>query len=232
MNLLFEQLKWQLLIFWKNNLLTMIIAITAVYTVLIYAGRSNENLEKFITLLIYNDPAIIGFIFIGLSIIHEKDQGVQAALFVAPVSYHIFLLSRIITLSLIGCLGAVAMVFAAKGTSFNLVHFSVGAFATCVLFSFVGIFVVSFTTDVLQFFLRGAALLVLMSLPLLNYFELTDLGFLRLFPVHGGLDLIVNSYQASPSVAGLIFGYVSIAVWIPLSYWFIYRVFVTRVVRV
>ncbi|MEO7658437.1 MAG: hypothetical protein ABIV48_02375 [Pyrinomonadaceae bacterium] len=232
MRLLFDQLKWQLLIFWKNNLLTMIIAITAVYTILIYAGRSNENLEKFITLLIYNDPAIIGFIFIGLLIIDEKDQGVQSALFVAPVSYHIFLLSRIITLSLIGCLGAVVMVFAAKGTSFNLVHFSVGAFATCVLFSFVGIFVVSFTTDVLQFFLRGAALLVLMSLPLLNYFELTVLSFLRLFPAQGGLDLIVNSYQAWPNVSGLIFGYVSIAIWIPLLYWFIYRVFVTRVVRV
>ena len=208
----------------------MIVGITAFYVLIIYFLRDFESLEKFITLLLYNDPAVVGFIFIGISIILEKDQEVLPALFVTPLSQHVYLLSRITTLSFIGFLGALAMVLTAKGTSFNLIHFSIGAFSTCVLFCLVGIFLVSYTTEILHFLLRSAPLLIFMSLPLLNYFELTDLGIFKLFPVQGGLNLLVNSYGQSPVFGELIFGYISIAVWTPLLYWLVYRTFVSRMV--
>ena len=232
MKRLLEQIGWQLLIFRKNNLLAMIALITLVYVELIFFLRSFENLDKFITLLIYNDPAVVGFIFIGISIILEKDQDVLPALFVTPLDHHIYLLSKIISLSSIGFLSALAMVVAAKGMSFNIVHFSVGAFSTCVLFCFVGIYIVSYTTEVLHFLLRGAAFLVLMSLPLLSYFDLVDLRLFNLFPVQGGLNLTVNSYGASPDLGELVFGYISVSIWIPLLYWFVYRVFLKRIVEV
>ena len=120
---LFKQIKWQFLIFQKNNLITMIVGITAFYVLIIYLIKDFANVEKFITLLIYNDPALVGFIFIGISIILEKDQEVLPALFVTPLSQHIYLISRIITLSLIGFFGALAMVLTAKGASFNFLHF-------------------------------------------------------------------------------------------------------------
>lgn len=232
MNELFKQIKWQFLIFQKNNLLAMIVGITAFYVLIIYLIKDFAGVEKFITLLIYNDPALVGFIFIGISIILEKDQEVLPALFVTPLNQHIYLISRIITLSAIGFSGAVAMVLMAKGFSFNLLHFSVGSFSTCVLFSLMGIFVVSYTTEVLHFLLRAIPLLIFMSLPLLNYFEMTDLSILKLFPVQGGLNLLVNSYTESPNFGELVFGYVSIVVWTPLLYWFVYRIFMKRVVKI
>jgi fluoroquinolone transport system permease protein len=210
----------------------MIAGMTGVYVLLIYFLKDVGNLEKFITLLIYNDPAIIGFIFIGISIILEKDQEVLPALFVTPLNPHNYLVSRIITLSTLGFMGALAMLLAAKGTSFNLLHFSVGAFSTCVLFCLLGIFIVSRTTEILHFLLRGIPLLILMSLPLLNYFELTNLSFLKLFPVQGGLNLMVNSYRESPILGELIFGYISIFVWIPLLYWTVYRIFISKIVKI
>ncbi len=210
----------------------MIVGITAFYVLIIYLIKDFAGVEKFITLLIYNDPALVGFIFIGISIILEKDQEVLSALFVTPLNQHIYLISRIITLSSIGFFGALAMVLTARGTSFNFLHFSVGAFSTCVLFCLMGIFVVSYAQEVLHFILRGVPLLIFMSLPLLNYFELTDLSFLKLFPVQGGLNLMVNSYADTPNFGEIIFGYISIAVWIPLLYWFVYRIFTARVVKI
>jgi hypothetical protein len=106
------------------------------------------------------------------------------------------------------------------------------AFSTCVLFCLMGIFVVSYTTEVLHFLLRAIPLLIFMSLPLLNYFELTNLSFLKLFPVQGGLNLIINSYRESPDWGEVIFGYVSIAVWTPLVYWFVYRIFMAKIVKI
>jgi len=232
MNELLRQIKWQALIFRRNNLLTMISGITAFYVLIIYSIKDFENVEKFITLLIFNDPALVGFIFIGISIILEKDQEILPALFVTPLNHHVYLLSRIITLTTIGFFGALAMVLTVKGTSFNLIHFSVGAFSTCVLFSLLGIITVSHTTEVLHFLLRAAPLLVFVSLPLLNYFELTDLSFLKLFPVQGGLYLMVNSYREIPDFWELVFSYISIAIWIPLLYWVAYRMFMSRIVRI
>jgi len=229
---LFKQIKWQFLIFQRNNLISMIVGITAFYVLIIYLIKDFQNVEKFITLLIYNDPALVGFIFIGISIILEKDQDVLPALFVTPLNQHIYLISRIITLSAIGFFGALAMVLTAKGTTFNFLHFSVGAFSTCVLFSLMGIFIVSYTTEILHFLLRAVPLLIFMSLPLLNYFELTDLSFLKLFPVQGGLNLMVNSYRESPNFGEIIFGYISVFIWTPLLYWFVYRIFVTRLVKI
>jgi len=208
------------------------VGITAFYVLIIYLIKDFANVEKFITLLIYNDPALVGFIFIGISIILEKDQEVLPALFVTPLNQHIYLISRIITLSTIGFFGALAMVLAAKGTSVNFLHFTVGAFSTCVLFGLMGVFIVSYTTEILHFLLWAVPLLIFMSLPLLNYFELTDLNFFKLFPVQGGLNLLVNSYAESPNFGEIIFGYISIAVWTPLLYGFVYRIFMARVVKI
>jgi fluoroquinolone transport system permease protein len=229
---LLKQIRWQVLIFQRNNLLNMIVAITSVYVLVIYFLRDFGNLEKFITLLIYNDPAIVGFVFIGISMILEKDQDVLPALFVTPLNQHVYLISRIITLSTIAYLGALAMVLTAKGSSFNVIHFSTGAFSTCVLFCLMGVFIVSYTTEILHFLLRSVPLLIFMSLPLLNYFELTDLGFLKLFPVQGGLNLMINSYRDSPDLWELVYGYVSILFWMPLLYWVTNRIFVSRVVKI
>lgn len=229
---LVKHIKWQFLIFQKNNLTAMIVGITAFYALIIYLIKDFANVDKFITLLIYNDPAVIAFIFIGVSIILEKDQQVLSALFVTPLSLHLYLGSRIVTLSAICYCGALAMVWMAQGTSFNLALFSVGAFSTCILFCLMGVFVVSYTTEVLHFLLRAIPLLIFMSLPLLNYFELTDLSFLNLFPVQGGLNLMINSYRETPNWGEVIYGCISIAAWTPLLYWIVYRVFVSKIVRV
>lgn len=232
MTQLLKQIKWQFLIFQRNNLVTMIVGITAFYVLLIYLIKDFANVEKFITLLIYNDPAIVGFIFIGISIMLEKDQQVLPALFVTPLNLHLYLASRIITLSTIGYCGALPMVLMAKGTSFNFILFSVGAFSTCILFCLMGIFVVSYTAEVLHFLLRAIPLLIFMSLPLLNYFELTDLSFLQLFPAQGGLNLMVNSYREQPNFGEVIFGFISIAVWTPPLYWTVYRIVTKKIVSI
>ena len=227
----FTHLKWQFVIFRRNNLLAMIVAITAFYVAAIYLLMGIGDIEKFVTLLILNDPSMIGFMFIGLSIILDKDQEVLAALFVAPINYHFYLLSRIAVLTVMCLFCAFAMVLVAKGLDFNPVHFAVGVASTCVLFSLIGIYVVSYTTDVLHFILRSVPLLILFSLPILNYFELTDLMILRLLPTQGCIYLLANSYSQSTSTFEIVIGYVSIAVWLPLLYWFVSRTFRTRMVK-
>ena len=111
--------------------------------------------DKVLTLLILNDPAVIGLFFIGLIVIIEKNQEVLSALFVAPISLHVYLISRILALSIVCWLCALGMGFAALGTSFNIVHFSAGVFGVSLLSCLAGLYMVSYTTEFMPFTLKS-----------------------------------------------------------------------------
>jgi len=231
MKALFQQIKWQFMILHKNNLIIISVVMTVMYALIFLVIKDLGNMDKVLTLLIYNDPAVIGLFFVGLSIIMEKNQQVLSALFVTPMNHHIYLISRILTLSILGWACALGMGFSILGTSFYIVHFSVGVFGTCVLFSIMGVLVVSYTTEFLLFLLKSIPILIGLSLPLLNYFNLTDIGLFYYMPLQGCLNLIVNSYAESPIVSELIYGYISIVFWVPVFYFFTYRIFKARMIN-
>ncbi len=231
MRQLIHQMKWQFMILHKNNLIVISVVVTVMYALIFFMIKDLGNMDKVLTLLIYNDPAVIGLLFVGLSIIMEKNQKVLEALFVTPVSHHVYLIARILTLSILGWACALGMGLSILGTSFFIGHFSAGVFGTCVLFSIVGIFVVSFNTEFLLFLLKSIPLLIGFSLPLLNYFNLTDIPFFYYMPMQGCLNLIVNSYAENPVTSELIYGYASIIFWVPVFYFFTFRIFKARMIN-
>jgi fluoroquinolone transport system permease protein len=231
MKALFRLLGWQFKILHKNNLINISIIVTVMYAMIFYLIKDLPNVDKFLILLIYNDPAIIGLFFVGLSVIMEKNDEVLPALFVTPINHHVYLISKILTLSILGWVCATGMTLALLGTNVEWIHFSFGVFSTCVIFSLAGIFVVSYTTEFLNFMLRSIPVMMLLSLPLLNYFGLTDIAFFKLSPIQGPLNLIIQSFYKNLEPGFIYFGYGSTLVWIPLLYFGVYYIFVKRVVK-
>lgn len=225
------QIRWQFVILYKNNLIAISIAVTAIYALIFYLIKDLPNVEPFLTLLIYNDPAIIGLFFIGLSVIMEHNDNVLPALFVTPVSYHHYLLSKIIALSIVGWACASGMSLAILGFDIQWLHFSAGVLFTCVLFSLIGLFVVSYTTEFLSFMLRSIPLMLLFSLPLFNYFGLTDADIFKLSPIQGPLDLTVYSFGTNTEIDYVLWAYLSSIIWIPFLYFIVYKTFVKRVIK-
>ena len=224
-------LKWQFIILHKNNLINISIVVTVLYGLIFFLIKDLPNLDRFLTLLIYNDPAIIGLMFVGLSVIMEKNDEVLPALFVTPINHHVYLISKVLALSILGWACASGMTLALLGINIAWVHFSIGVFSTCVIFSLAGIFVVSYATEFLNFMLRSIPVLILLSTPLLNYFGLTDIMFFKISPIQGSLNLIIHSLHQATDSGALYFGYISTLIWIPLLYLGVYRVFVKRIVK-
>lgn len=231
MKTLISQTLWQFKILHKNNLILISVLVTAVYALIFYFLKDLPNMEKVLTLLVYNDPAIIGLFFIGLAVIIEKNQAVLSALFVTPMNLHVYLLSRLLSLSIIGWACGLGMGVSLLGLEFNWLHYSFGVFGTTVLFSLVGIFVVSYTSEFLLFMLKSIPLLILFSLPLFNYFNLTEAGAFYFTPMQGGLNLIANSFAEQPSSNEIIYGYAATIVWIPILYFLVYRTFKNRMIK-
>lgn len=228
---LLQQMKWHFLILHRNHLIAISVFITLFYALVFWVLKDLPNLDYLLTLLIYNDPALIGLIFIGVSLLLEKNEGVLSVWFITPVNKHLYLLARILVLSLLGWACTLGMVFCLLGTSFHFLHFSIATFSTCFIFSLIGIILLSDTSDVLLFVLKAIPVLLLMSLPLANYVHLTDLAIFKIWPIQGPLYLLINSYQVEPKWSEIYFGYAATLVWTPLLYWWAHRCFYSKIIK-
>lgn len=224
-------MKWQFLLLVRNKLITISVLVTLVYVALFFGIREAVPAEKVLVLLIMNDPAVIGWFFAGVIIMMEYRQNLLAALLVSPGSLHTYLLARILPLSVVGWACALGMALAAVGTQLQLVYFSVGVMGICLLSCLLGVFIVSYTFEFLQFTLRSVPVMLLVNLPLLNYFGLTQLSLFGLSPFQPGLDLIAASFQSGAPAGKLALAALLLLGWCGLLYLLVYRMFKSRILK-
>ena len=83
-----QQLKWQFLLLGKNNIISISLAITAIYAAVLYIFRDSRGLDKVLVALVLNDPSVIGYFFIALAVYTEMKHGILPAIFVSPLTVH------------------------------------------------------------------------------------------------------------------------------------------------
>jgi fluoroquinolone transport system permease protein len=99
------------------------------------------------------------------------------------------------------------MALAALGWNIDWFQFSLGAFLITLLFSLAGVWLISYTDEVLNYVLLSVPVLLLLSLPLLPYFELVEAPWLVIVPTQGPTNLLLETYDARVSVhTGLSYG--------------------------
>lgn len=218
------QLKWQFILLQRNNLLIISVVVTLIYAALFYGVKDSGYAQEILTLLVYNDPALIGLLFFGLMVISERNQMVLNAFLVSPMSMHHYLLARVLSLSIIGWACALGMIIAAFGLSFNVLLFSIAAFSVTFLFSLAGVLLITVTDEFLNYMLLAVPAMFFFSLPLFNYYELTDMVLFDYLPTGAGTKLLLASYNALElSLAELLQWHMLNIVWMGLLYFWSYR---------
>ena len=88
---------------WKYGFYILYAIFTAVY--LLTLSAVPENVRRTVaTVMIYTDPAAMGLFFMGAIILLEKSQRVNSALAVSPTRDWEYMLSKLLSLALIGLL--------------------------------------------------------------------------------------------------------------------------------
>jgi len=80
MKFFLNHLKWQFVILHKNNIITISVAVTAVYSVILFLFRDATYINKIVIVLVLNDPSVIGYFFIALALFTEIKQDVLKAI--------------------------------------------------------------------------------------------------------------------------------------------------------
>ena len=226
-----QQLKWQFLLLQKNSIISISFAVTLIYGLILYFLNTSEGLDLVLVSLVLNDPTVIGYFFIALAIFIERKHMILPAIFVSPVNLHHYILSKTLSLSIIGLICSLGLAISVKGFTFDLLPYSIGTFSICLMSALLGLTMLTYSSDFLNFaMLSVPVFLVFVNVPLLHYLNAVDLGGLvRIFPIQGGLELIDDSL--SPGLESGVYPWISLLVWIPLFYVLAYRTFSRKIVH-
>jgi len=230
MNIFFNQLKWQFIVFHKNNIITISFAVTFVYGLILFFLKDVKYINQFLVALVLNDPSIIGYFFISLAVYTEIKQGILSALFVTPVKIHHYLISKIISLSIIGTLCSIGLALSIKGINFHILNYSIGSFSICLLSAILGIIILTFASDFLNFSLLSIPVFFLFTgITLLHYLGTIDIGLFKyVLPVQAGLDLLDNAVTGTKINYNYVYG--SLCITIPFFYSIAFRLFTKKFV--
>ena len=129
-------------------------------------------MEMAVPFVIFMDLGIIGLYFLAGQVIFEKMEGTLNALVVSPLEFKEYLLSKLISLTLLAWVISMIVAVVSVGLSFNPLIFSLGVITTSVLVMSVGMFAVIPYSSISSFIMPSQLYLIPITLPLADYYPM------------------------------------------------------------
>ena len=188
------RIKWDLTIFARYNIVTVSLFI-AIFYIAIMKVTGVGRFEDILIFLIFSDPTVLGFIFIGAIVLFEQDQMILQALVVTPQTKGSYLWSKTIALTLLALPTSLAIAIAGESSELNYLFLITGLVLTSVLFSMIGFIAVVRVKSFNQYIFVIPIFLAPTCLPLLNFLHITDSYLLYLIPTQGSLILLTGTFR-------------------------------------
>jgi fluoroquinolone transport system permease protein len=161
----------------------------------------------FVAFIIYSDPAVLGFFFLGALMMLEKAEGVRFALSVTPVSARDYFFAKALPLTLLGLVAAAIMAMLVHG-AVNWPVLVTAILAASLAFLGVGVPIALHFRTVTSYLIGSAGLLLPIILPSFLAFLDPMPVWAAVIPTAAQLRLIMNGVGASaddPGVLALMF---------------------------
>lgn len=229
MKQLLHLLKFDFLLMARHKIITISVVVTAIYIGVFKALAAMGSIESFLILVIFNDPALLGFLFIGVMVLFEKNEHTLEALSVTPIRSSNYLLSKSLVLSLLSLACCFAMVLGGYGFHFHWLHFTAATLCTTFIFSMLGCMAVAGQSSFNKFIIRALGILLVLVLPFLGYFEVVPSLWFVLFPTKPAIDLYQLAFATHASGVDVLITYTLCIIWALVTYLLAKRAVATRI---
>lgn len=208
----------------RNKILAVAALVTFLYVIIIQV-LPEESFTMVLTLLIFSDPVMLGFMFTGALVLFEKSSNTIQALSVTPVRPGEYLLSKGVALTAIAFAASLVMALAGVRLNFSFFYLSAAVVLSSLLFIFGGFVGVSRVRTFNQYFIIIPLFMIPTCLPFLNYFGATDTLVWYIVPTQASLILFQFAFEgtASFSVADMVYALVYLPASVLVSYRFANR---------
>ncbi len=207
----------------KYGFYSIYAVITLVY-ILLLRNLPAYWLDLALPLIIFSDPSFLGFYFIGGLILLEKGENTLEWLISTPLREKEYLYGKMISLTILALAASLAISFFSYGTGFNYPLLVMGVTLTSVFYILVGFVAVARFRTVNEYLLSSIVYMLILNLPLLDFFGLYHSWFFYLFPSQASLLLIRGAFipvEAWQAAYGLIY----LTAWVWLMYRWAHRSF-------
>ncbi|TCT15374.1 fluoroquinolone transport system permease protein [Natranaerovirga pectinivora] len=179
----------------KQGFYGVYIVLTIVYMVILSAIP--EEIRKIlIPLIVFSDPSIVGFFFIGGIIMLEKGQGILQYLAVTPLRLKEYILGKVISLSILAVLAGFMITAVTYRGSVNWILLFLGVFLSSAFCTLLGFGVGLRSKTINEYFIKMIPGMLLIAVPCFSLLISHPYGIVfNIFPSVSGLKLVYGAYQ-------------------------------------
>lgn len=218
MKKLLQLLRWDTIFLIRYQLFTVSILVTGLYW-LVFQGMKEIGGDALLMMVIYNDPILLGLIFGGLLLIMDRNQFTIAALAATPLPMHLYILSKLIVLSILGVLLAFVLWWSIVGMPGNPFIFMVNILLITAFCTLIGFIIGLRETMFLRYMIQCVGALLVFAIPFLGYFEVVPNVFLIWMPL--GMSLALH--QPDLSLLAILSCILGLLIWNGIAVYALYR---------
>lgn len=186
-------LKSDIVFQFKQGFYIIYVVISLLYMVAL-SWIPNTGLKFVVPIVVFSDPSVLGLFFIGGIIMLEKIQGVIQSIVVTPLTTREFVLSKVISLSIISVLAGVGIT---RFTYSEHVQWSILIIAlllTSSLFTLCGLVIGAKCKTVNQYLMKTVPVMLVLVIPCFSIIGFKYSYFLTLVPSVAALRLLIGAY--------------------------------------
>ena len=209
--------KLDLKLFHEYKIYYLVALIVLVYTLILRQIPSQLS-NTVGTMLIFFDPSLVGFMFLGALILFERNDGSLNALSVTPASLDSYMWSKVITMTIVAVVSGFSIATLAFGFSTRYIFIVVGVLLTSLVYTLLGFAAVTKYKSIDGYLSMVMLVLAISMLPLLDFFNIFELDLLYIIPSYSSIELIHSGFVEGELFEMLLFaGYLMI--WIVISFY-------------
>ncbi len=178
----------------KQGFYLVYVLLTFIYMVIL-GKLPQEWKSTVIPLVLFSDPSMVGFFFIGALVMLEKVQGVIQYVVVTPLRSMEYLLAKVVSLTILAIAATVMITLATYGYDLNWFLLILAVTLISSFFVFYGFIVAVRCTTLNQYFIRMIPYLMLIILPCFSLIGFPYSWMFNIFPSVAGLKLVFGAFN-------------------------------------
>ncbi len=194
MNRLVATLECDIRLQYRNGFYWAVAAILVSFSVVVLQ-LPPFDWARWLPLLIFSNLVTATFFFMAALVMLEKEEGTMAAQIVTPLSVSQYLLSKLLTLSVLSLIESLILVLVVHGPGFNLLPMALGITFLAAMYCLAGLLVVIRYDAVSELIFPSILWITLLSLPLLQATDLVSHPLMYLHPLAAPLVLMAGAFE-------------------------------------
>lgn len=213
---LLSAIKFDILFQARHGFYYVYLALTSIYIAcLLFIPAGYKEISSIF--IIFSDPVMLGFIFIGAIILLEKEQDIYSGIFTTPYRIYQYFFSKLISLTILTLLSSIAIIYFSVGIDGRIFYLLSGITLSSIFFTLVGLFLAAKVKSINEYLVIMPVYMIIIFLPAVEIFGIYRSPIFYLFPSKA-VFIVISSLFSGLNFIKIFYAFTALIVWIIIFY--------------